>query len=208
MIKARTFTGHNDNVMRLLIHKPANFNWSAGQYVFLTIQGEKRAFSIANTAHDDFLEFHIRLTNSPFSAIMRRLSDDAEIAIDGPYGDAILNTQYNSDPLLLIVGGTGITHALSILRAHSNRPTTLIASIKEQSDAYFTSMLDEFIGTDIIIHTGLVTEAIERYNPSVDNHCIYIAGPDNMAQAVAQMVVAKGGDPARIYSDSDLKLDK
>jgi predicted ferric reductase len=111
-------------VLRLRVRRPL-FRWSAGQHAFITMPGvallryEQHPFTIANipdaTGEAVFL---IRAQTGFTRRLVDRLTstkDEINCYLDGPYGTPHDLNHYGG--VLLVAGGTGVTHVLAHLAA-------------------------------------------------------------------------------------------
>ncbi|WP_206055638.1 2Fe-2S iron-sulfur cluster-binding protein [Nocardioides sp. GY 10127] len=138
---------------RVLLSLDEPLAFSAGQYVELEVPrtGERRQFSLANTATEDrVLELHVRRVPGG-AATDRWLFADAacgdEVRLTGPLGDFRAPEEEADDgaPLVLLGGGTGLAPLLGIVRTalerHPDREAVLYHGVRYASDLYDTERL-------------------------------------------------------------------
>jgi 3-phenylpropionate/trans-cinnamate dioxygenase ferredoxin reductase subunit len=116
---------------------------SPGQFMLLTLpSGTKRAYSIASSPREPFLEFAIKNVNGEFTSHLTKLKEGDKLTVDGPLGPLAYDT---CGEYVLIAGGVGITPMLSILRAREGNPkcsnVTLFYSSRTRAGmAYFKEL--------------------------------------------------------------------
>jgi len=212
-------------VLRLDDDQP--FDFHPGQYVDIRIPGtdEHRSFSMANTPADrGRLEFMIKLyPGGRFSGLLAdgSLSIGDDLEIRGPYGVFTLR-EASERPLLFIGGGAGMAPILSLLRAMAERGATRpaayyygargerdlfhlaeIAGLGEAlADFRFVPALSEpgdaaaFEG-----ETGLITDVVDRGEPSLAAIDAYLCGPPPMVDAAIELLKARGVPEQQIFFD-------
>jgi propane monooxygenase reductase subunit len=196
----------------------------AGQFVNVEIPGSDlvRTFSLANDpAHDDRIELIVKLY--PDGAFSRFLRCDAvpgtAVRVHGPYGQ--LRVRLSHRPVLMIAGGSGLAPLLSMLRDCAtrgfDRPVTVFFGARTEADLYlveeitsigeqladfaFHPVLSQSWGPDWPGGTGLVTDAIAAWSPTLA-HDVYLCGPPPMISAAVPLLTAAGVRPRNIYFDA------
>jgi len=196
----------------------------AGQFVNVEIPGSRlvRTFSLANCpADDDRIELIVKLY--PDGAFSQFLRSDAVpgtgVRVHGPYGQ--LKMRLSHRPVLMIAGGSGLAPLLSMLRDCAtqgfDRPVTVFFGARTEADLYlveeitsigerlrgfaFHPVLSQSWGPDWPGGTGLVTDAIARWSPTLA-HDVYLCGPPPMIDAAVPMLTAAGVRPRNIYFDA------
>ncbi len=131
----------------IVITKPENFKYEAGQFAFLKLDKNKlyarHPFTISSAPHQKEIDFTIKNTGK-FTNIAKKLKQGEKINIEGPYGTFVAN---NEDDLILVAGGVGITPFLSIIKDKTHKKTkqkiTLIYCTKTQKDIIRKKELDK-----------------------------------------------------------------
>lgn len=110
------------DVIRLHVRRPL-FKWKAGQHAFITMPGvarlryEQHPFTVANIPNEDGEAiFLIRAQTGFTRRLVDRLQSTKEelnCYLEGPYGTPHDLNHYGG--LLLVAGGTGVTHVLAHL---------------------------------------------------------------------------------------------
>jgi ferredoxin-NAD(P)+ reductase (naphthalene dioxygenase ferredoxin-specific) len=125
--------------------KPIGF--APGQYATLQFTPDHiRPYSMAGNENDELLEYHIRLVPggrvSPY--VFKNLKVGDSVRISGPLGASYLRTK-NTDPMLCVAGGTGLSPALSIIRgaiaAGMRNEIHLYFGVRTLSDLYYSELL-------------------------------------------------------------------
>ncbi len=102
--------------------KPADFNFTAGQFISLELPqlsknaegGNARFFSIASAPHQQYIEIVMRHGTSPFKKSVEAMKKDDIAQMIGPYGKFLLPQDIIS-PIIFIAGGMGIAPFRSML---------------------------------------------------------------------------------------------
>ncbi|MCK0537245.1 2Fe-2S iron-sulfur cluster-binding protein [Alcanivorax quisquiliarum] len=200
---------------RLRTESPAHFQ--PGQYAMLTLPGTSapRAYSMSNLANDNGIwEFWIR--RKPDGAISPALFDSFHpgdtLALDGPYGLAVLNTGSPRD-VVCIAGGSGISPVLSIARGLlrspelADRALHFFLGARTRADICGLDELAALPGFDTRVTTyialsdaspdegwegatGFIHELVAKeLGPRLAEHECYLAGPPPMVQATTRMLM-------------------
>merc|ERR1719320_132877 len=98
------------------------FNWTAGQYAFVSLpwvsRFESHPFTISSAPSDKQITFHIKdMGGDTFTGNLKDLSFRGvgqTISVDGPYGSPPDITKYSR--VLIVAGGIGVTPCHSIFR--------------------------------------------------------------------------------------------
>ncbi len=100
------------------------FEFFAGQHIWVTVpkllfpdpKGNARVFSIVSSPNDkEKLVIAFRNSGSGFKKTLIKIPIGSQVEIEGPYGYFTLPKD-NSEPLVFIAGGIGITPFLSMIR--------------------------------------------------------------------------------------------
>lgn len=130
--------------------RPNRYRFIAGQYAIVRLMlpdGRRllRQYSFSSPPDRDVMEFTIQ--KKPHGELSGWFCDAAErgagFDVSQPFG-AFTWSPDDSDPLLLIAGGSGIGPCLSIIRAHAaraNGPLTLLYSVRSHADVCFRDEL-------------------------------------------------------------------
>lgn len=110
----------SEGVLRLRLLPARPLRYQAGQHVSLfTDRGVARAYSLASLPHEDaFLEFHLDCRRpGVFADFARQLRIGDALRIGPVFGGALhYDPLWQSQPLLLLAGGTGLAPLYAILR--------------------------------------------------------------------------------------------
>lgn len=196
-----------------------------GQYVDISIPGsdEHRSFSMANTSCvDGRLDFIVkRYPGGKFSGLLEgQLKVGDPLAITGPYGAFTLRV--SSDRKLVFVGGgAGMAPILSLLRqmveSGNEREAVYYYGARSEADLMlldemaeierllpkfrFVACLSHEWPADWAAETGMVTEALERLEPDLDECDVYLCGPPPMIDAALPLLSGMGVPESQIFYD-------
>ena len=211
----------NVTIIRLAAEgEPLSF--AAGQFARLCFDGvPPRSYSMANMPGDGLLEFHIRHVDGGLASahVASRLRVGDTVELEGPHGNAYLR-RGGSGSIVAIGGGTGLAPLLSIIKtALSEKPDReihLYFGVRTEEDIYAESelarigALHESFSFEIVL-SNASAEAVRRRSYlhealSEDFHSlakteIYVAGSNEMVNAVTKAALERGADYADIYAD-------
>jgi ferredoxin-NADP reductase len=140
------------------------------------------------------------------------------VELRGPVGGWFVWRPTDTQPVMLVAGGSGIVPLMAIVRARaaagSRVPFRLIYSVRTPEDAYYANDLRQ-PGVDVaFVYTRAVPEgwpqpARRLTVADVNSHgwpaeftpdC-FVCGPTGFVEAVADMLVALGHDPQRVKTE-------
>lgn len=214
----------NDNVLRLRLAKPDDYDYRAGQYT--TIFKDKtlgRSYSLASMPElDDFLEFHIKLF--PEGKISQWLYNEASIGSTLTISEAIGNCIYldknQQQPMALIGTGTGLSPLFGIVRDALHKghqgEIRLYHGVKTKSDLYLHNTLLELAeqhdnmsyypcisreAAQPPIYEGRASEIAIKNISEFSGWCVYLCGNPDMVNATKRSVFLAGASMQDIYAD-------
>ncbi len=221
------------DTMAFVLKRPEGFLFIPGQHIDVELinpektdaEGAIRTFSIASAAIEPDLMVATRMRDTAFKNVIRTLPPGAEIMIDGPYGDMIL--QSNTErPAVFLAGGIGIApfRSIAVEAARKKLPHTifLFYSNRAPEDAPFLNEMRELERENpryrIICtmtgsnngktswqgETGYITkEMILRYCSDIPSPVYYLAGPPEMVSAMHTMLLYTMG-----VSEDDIRIEE
>ncbi len=202
------------DIVGLTLSVPDDLVWLPGQYLDLHVPGDedppaRRSFSIANLPGEGTVELMIkRYPGGRFSSLLgNEIESDSHshLRFTGPYG--AFHLRRSEAPILMVAGGSGMAPLLAVLRqlAHEGcaRPVRFYYGARAERDLFsldeiaaLGEQLEDFRFTPV---TGrFVHEAIDEELEAPD---VYMCGPPPMLDAVEDVLVGRGVDPARIFAD-------
>jgi len=183
-----------------------------------------RSYSVATAGDGDRIEIAVdRLPDgevSPFLVDAIELGDQVEVR--GPLGGWFIWRPEETDAVLLIGGGSGVVPLMAMVRAHeaagSAAPFRLVYSVRSPEDAFFRDELASATGVDVDwIYTRRAPAGWARpagrlraddlrssgalQSPTGGPPSVFVCGPTGFVEAVADLLVALGHDPARIKTE-------
>lgn len=198
--------------------RPQDFEFLPGQYIKMTLsipnpdeRGISRFFSIASSPTErQHLMITTRILESTFKKTLASLPIDSGVQMRGPYGAFVLDEE-DVRPKVFLTGGIGITPFRSMsIYAHDRVlkiPILLMASFSTPQDLVFYDELskisDEYFKFVVTItHTEdstwrgeigrIDSEKTKKYIENVQGSAYYIAGPETMVTAMAELVKQLG----------------
>lgn len=219
-----------EGAVTLHFHKPAGFQFNAGQAVYLTLpastlsdnKGRMRTFSLSSAPFDADLAITTRLGDSAFKKALVTLPLETEIELEGPYGDLTLD-QDTTRSAVFIAGGIGVTPFRSmihdVLDTGLPQKIVLFYSVRTIEDAAFMdelAALAERHAQFLLVPTvtgkahssylgerGHITaDMIRRYTDNLEAPFYYVAGPTAMVDAVHGMLTETGISRADIRTEA------
>ena len=195
-----------------------------GQYLdVLLADGKRRAFSIANAAHDDdTIELHVRrVAGGGFTtAVFDELKSGNLLRVEGPLG-TFVPREDSERPMLLMAGGTGFAPIKALvehfLHLGTRRPMTLYWGARDPVDLYLRGLperwareVPNFRFVPVIsdnelaadLRRGLVHEVLLDDHPDLAAFDLYMSGPPTMIDAGRRAFVEAGLPEEHLYYDS------
>ena len=196
------------DIMELRIRLDGPLAYAPGQYASLTFPDlPPRDYSMAPSARDDELVFHIRKVpqGRVSSAIVHGAQLGLPVMVEGPYGSAYLREEHTR-PILAVGGGSGLAPVLSIVtravQAGMHQPIHLYFGARDTRDVYGMRQLDALmqahprLSRHVVLSAtkgraahreGFVHQAIAADFQSMAGWKAYVAGPPAMVEAVARV---------------------
>ncbi len=203
------------NVTSFRFPRPAELEYSAGQFFFVTIKpGEReliKHFSFSSSPTErEHIEFTKKFTDSEFSEALKALKPGDWTRIDAPFGTFTFEGEYPK--IGLLAGGIGITPLISICRfctdKHLKTQVTLVYGCRTEVDIAFKKELEEmqkqnqqlkvvftvnepssgWNGSVGVINADMVKREIPDYMETV----FYTCGPPAMVEIMEKLVESLG----------------
>jgi len=148
-------------------NKPDGFNFQAGQYLYLTLDGITKQFTIARSPTEKLIQITTRIRKeSEFKQMLNSLEIGSEIEARAPFGLFTIDLVNYSSNHLFLAGGIGITPFRSMIKYNIdmklNVPMNLIYS-QSGTDFVFKKELDKWQEENNNLK-------IEYHNSSVSDH--------------------------------------
>jgi ferredoxin-NADP reductase/DMSO/TMAO reductase YedYZ heme-binding membrane subunit len=205
------------------------FNFRAGQFLNLSLEIEgrrvSRSYTIASPpTRDHFIELTIkREENGHVSRFLHdKLMTGEGIAISAPAGRFTFDAD-SSDSVLLLAGGVGITPVMSMLRELTDRSwpgkIDLVFSVRSPNDIIFEEELRYLTPRHPNLHVHVTAtrdlaaewsglrgrisgDMLRQCVPDAAARPAFICGPDKMAMATREELMAIGVPSDRIQVES------
>jgi ferredoxin-NADP reductase len=215
-------------VKSLTLDLPSWSGHRAGQHVDVRLTADgyqaQRSYSIASAPDDDRLMLTIeRLDDGEVSPYLTDvIAKGDELELRGPIGGYFVWDASQTEPLLLIAGGSGIVPLRAILRhwaaAHSTAEVRLVYSARSLDDVIYRDELTRLAAyeeLDVRIaltrawpdgwrdHRGRIDGNFLRATtwPPEDRASIYVCGPTGFVEVVAAALVENGQPPETIKTE-------
>jgi ferredoxin-NADP reductase len=202
----------------------------AGQHADVRLTAEdgyqaERSYSVASAPEDPTVALTIERIDdgevSPYLAGELRAGDQFELR--GPIGGHFTWRAEQGGPLLLVGGGSGLVPLMAMLRhraaAGSDARTVLLASWRTADDIIYRTELDRFAtqGDGLAVHHTLTrgtpdgwtgfdrrvdADMLSAVGPAPsDAPRVFVCGPTPFVEAVADLLVGLGHEPAAIHAE-------
>lgn len=218
-----------EGTMAFYLEKPAGFEYRAGQNADFTLinptktdaEGNTRTFSFITAPYEKELGLATRMRDTAFKNSLKEMALEEELVMAGPYGDFTLHKN-EALPAVFIIGGIGITPALSILKEASQEQAKhkliLFHADKNVASTPFRLDLEKlaqinpnfkyiqvFSDTEVKgenIENGRMNSLIlKKYVPDLKRAKYYLSGPEGMVKAMREMLVAEHLDEDNIKTE-------
>jgi ferredoxin-NADP reductase len=219
-----------DTASTLVFDVPDWPGHTPGQHVDIKLTAEdgystERSYSIANPQDGNRVELTVQRVPdgevSPY--LLEGMSVGDPIEIRGPIGGWFVWRDTDTDPIVLIGGGSGLVPLMAMVRAHANArsgvPFRLIYSVRSPAEVLYAEELRRRMGEDmgLDIAYAYTREAppdwpgdVGRVNPATVTTygwppdrmpTSFICGPTPFVEAVANLLVAQGHEPDRVKTE-------
>jgi len=216
----RTFV--SNKIIRLRLE--ALFNFKGGQFcnLFKTDQ-LSRAYSIASTPEDGFLEFHIKcITGGAFSEwASTDLNVGDTIKVSAPLGTCFYISANPEQPLLLSGIGTGLAPLLGIIKTallnKHQAPIDLILGAKNTDDFYLKETLYALSQKHPYLTVHWVAQSVNSTSdhflkddlyhyvaslyPSLKDHQVFLCGAPSFVTKMQKQCFLSDAAISNIYCD-------
>lgn len=211
----------------LVLDVPGWTGHMAGQHVDVRLTAEdgystQRSYSIASAQDDTRIELTVQRIEdgevSPY--LMDALAVGEQIELRGPVGGWFVWNPAQTEPVLLIAGGSGLVPLMAMIRTRdavgSRVPFRLLYSLREPADRWYQGDLDRGSpGLDITyVYTRAAPEGSSRASgrlvpedlmqwgwPADFEPTVYVCGPTGFVEAAALQLLAVGHAPERIRTE-------
>ena len=202
----------------------------AGQHIDVRLTADdgytaQRSYSVSAPSNGELVEISVQLVGdgevSPY--LVNDIQPGDTIEVRGPLGGWFVWRSEQTEPVLLIGGGSGIAAPVSMLRARTRAraaaPFKLMYSVRAREDVYFASELlasqEADSGVEIaVLYTreapagalrvphriDAVDLAAHGWAPDEQPTC-YVCGPTPFVEAIANLLTDAGHDPSRIRTE-------
>ncbi|MEJ7599767.1 MAG: ferric reductase-like transmembrane domain-containing protein [Kofleriaceae bacterium] len=208
---------------------PLPFEHVAGQYlnVALPINGKRvnRSYTIASSpTRGSYCEISVKRAPDGYAShhLHDTVREGDKLKISAPAGKFYF-AGHESERVVLVAGGVGITPMMSIVRSLTDRCWTgdiyLIFSVKKRSDIVFEHELQQlerrFPNLHVLISLSADPEAtwegerghitqvlIEKHVPDLKRGPVLLCGPDPMMTAMRKIFVELGVPDAQVLQEA------
>lgn len=185
----------------------------------------ERSYSIANAADANRLELTVQRVPdgevSPYLLEGLQVGDPVELR--GPIGGWFVWRSGDTDPVVLIGGGSGLVPLMAMIRARaaagSRVPFRLIYSVRSPDEVFYADELRRRVRDDMgldvayaytrrapeewpgkVGRLGLAAVATHGWPPDLAPAC-FVCGPTGFVETVADILVAQGHEPRKVKTE-------
>lgn len=213
---------HDVMLMRVLLAPGKDFKFSAGQYMDFVLPDSKlRSYSIAGIDGRE-IDFHIRRVKDGLftERVFNAYKTGDIVRLYGPLGTFFIREE-NTQPIIMLAGGTGIAPIKTMLEQISTQtsvlPTHLYWGVQTLEDVYLKYWLEEFthnhtwFNYTIVLSNadefyparkGFVHQAVLEDHDDLSHYQVYTSGPPAMIKASQSSFIEAGLAPEKLYFDS------
>jgi ferredoxin-NADP reductase len=195
----------------------------AGQHVDVRLTADdgyqaQRSYSIASAPEDEHLVLTVeRLDDGEVSPYLTEtLEPGDQLELRGPIGGYFVWDEPLGGPLLLVGGGSGVVPLRAMLRHHraiaSEIPARLLYSARTRGDIIYGAELEDYDTTTTLTReqpegwtgrTGRIDRDLlaEAAWAPAERPLVYVCGPTEFVEAVADALVMLGHPPDRIRTE-------
>ncbi len=215
------------NLFRFAPEDNIGIKFDPGMFVMVEYKDEKtgakisRAFSIASSPTESYLEFFISMVHGRFTSHLDTAKVGDTYYITGPYGQFRFSPEKDKK-VLFLAGGTGLAPFMSMLRQmkglKSDNDIVLIYSVKFPTEIIRKQELAEIekelkLKTVVTVtrpqdgdgwsgETGHINaDMIKKYAPDISERSIYVCGPLGFVNAMKEVAAGMGIDKSAIKAD-------
>lgn len=224
-----------EETMAFIFEKPKGFHFKAGQHVRMTLihapetdrKGMTRFFSLASSPQEQDLVIAMRMQNTAFKRVLRRMQigDKAriEIMLHNAHDSFVLHDD-PSKPAVFLIGGIGIVPAFSMIKDAVERnlphPIFLFYANRRPEDAPFLDELENLAKQHPSFRliatmtdperstqswkgeTGYINHAmLTKYVGDFQTPMYYIAGMSEMVNAMKTLLKDSGVNQENIRAE-------
>lgn len=224
VLKSHQALSPNTSLLELYPQKKEDaLPFRSGQYVYLSLDEESHAYSIANAADDSQrIELHIRHTpENAFAEKMLNLAETGKpLLLSGPHGHCVLHRQPPL-PTILLAAGTGFSQMKSLieeaLALSIESPLYLYWGARKREDLYahelalkwaerypfiqYHAMLSAPDAGTWSGEVGYIYEYVVKQHPDLSGFQVYASGPPDMVFAALRLFEQHGLKRDLMYSD-------
>lgn len=192
-----------------------NFEFNAGQCVSLGVPGAgvNREYSIYSGINSETLDFIIReVTDGTVSSKLRKLGPGANVEINGPFGEFVINPEkISGGKFLFIASGTGIAPFHSFVASYPDMDYTLLHGIRKTEEnygsadykagSYLCCLSKEDPGERVSFFKGRVTTWLNNNEIAENTNC-YLCGNSAMINETYDILRTKKISGTNLHTES------
>lgn len=224
--EARLVETHEEtpSARTLRFHVPGWPGHLPGQHLDLRLTGEdgytaQRSYSLSAAADGDVIQITVQLVPdgevSPY--LVEDLDEGDVLEVLGPVGGWFVSRPDQTEPLLLIGGGSGVTPLWAMWQARDAArvaaPTRLLYSVRTPADVYFADDMLRAAGATVLYTRQappgstrpprrIDADDLAAYGIAADEEpTCYVCGPTPFVESVIEMLIGAGHDATRVRAE-------
>lgn len=202
-----------DNVFSIILEKPDNYFFYAGQYIDLELPvkdtlGKSRTFSFSSSPTEDKLVLTAKKGITPYKKYMENITPGQKFDTTHPIGTFTLD---DSTKAIFIAGGVGIAPFRSIIKyVFDKKLKTKMTLIYSNSDEDFPFKKEletwkkSLPNLNIVYLNTSISPRLTTLESKylIPNTIYYLAGPPDMVYGLQKTLIDLGIDNANIRIES------
>lgn len=199
-----------NNIIRL--KRPKRFVFKPGQYIWLVLPElskkhgsiDRRAYTIASSNSDEWLEISVHLLNNDFISNIKALQPNDKVEIIGPMGSAFI---IPSNGAILIADNIGVAQFLSTLRSNIHKNISIIICDSDSNLPFDKKEFNRLTDTKDteIIYTKSKPQIKDFKNiiNEKDKRPVFISGHQNFVNHITEILLSHGVHEKQLHFEEN-----
>lgn len=220
------------DLTEIILKKPDNYFYEAGQYIKLYINDNKYyLYSIANAPFNSTIELHVKksLTDPEINTFLSNLKSNQKVLISTSLGNSIISRKKQLNPIVMVATGCGFAPFKAILEDIFNKfdvtsPILLYWAIKTPDDIFHLDQLEIYkrksplFNYHIINNSNQKTPFVHRMGrindflfddiKKLQNIDLFVSGSYTFANSIYQEILKRNVILNNFYCDYNIVHNK
>jgi len=193
----------NDYSIILKLEKPKEFEFKAGQHLYLVLENHKKPISIASSPEEKEILLYIKIPENPkdkkFFELLKEIKEGDDVEINGPFGKFSAEQLINSKKIIYIAAGSGIAPVRSSVLFLKDKVKQLVVyQEKYENRLVFKEELEKYAEVIPILSKEKDTKYLKGYvqdylSKFIDKDATYLlVGPPKFIQEIFKLLLKNG----------------